>query len=107
MSNKNKIHFLAGSQPSSNPVGICAIFNWALVNNFEVVQVMNVMLPSTRRIVGQSQGVAIESTSFFYCSATNEAFESYFGEPYNEEKIVEYVKKIGDVENAKANLTEG
>ncbi len=100
MNKKNKIHFLAGSVPSANIEGYVAVLNWAASKNFEVVNVSDILIPSKRRIVGQ-QGPSIESTSFFYCSASEKDFETYFGEPYTEEKILEYVKKIGEIENAK------
>jgi len=105
MSKKNKIHFLAGSVPSGNISGVIAIMNWANKNDFEIAEISNVLMMSTRRIVGQA-GPSMESNSFFYCATTKEFFEKYFGEPYDENKITEYVKKIGEIEGTKNELIE-
>ena len=106
MTTKRKIHFLAGSVPSANIGGMAAVLNWACKNNFEIALVSNQLMVSERRIVGQA-GPSMESNSFFYCSSNDENFTKYFGEPYNEEHIGEYVKKIGEIEGAKTELIEG
>lgn len=106
MTTKRKVHFLAGSVPSANIAGMVAVMNWANKNNFEVAQIVNVLMVSNRRIVGQA-GPSMESNSFFYCSSTDENFKKYFGEPYNEEVLDTYIKKIGEIEGVKAELVEG
>lgn len=100
---KLKVHFLAGTVPAVQLTAIVNTLNWASDAGFKIEQAINVMLVSNKRVIGQAApaGPQMESMVFFYCSCTEKQFQDYFGEPYSDEKLTEYPKMIGVIEDKK------